>query len=292
MNDHETSDQVEVVIVNWERPEDTIQCIRSVLESKYPNFKILVVDNGSSDDSIKKISQACDQITLIALPDNIGFAGGYNVGIEKALENGAHFIFLLNNDTVIDENTLSLLVNTKWDISVPKITFHEPPNMIWAAGARWRSIPPTIKMNGYKKPDGPAYDQAYQLDYATGCALMIKKEVLDRITGFDPLYVNYMEDYDFSFRAREAGFSIGYVPEARVKHKVSQSLGESSPQRWKFLGRNTVLFYRNHDRFPIYTIWLVLGWTTIRELMLGNSRYLPAFWSGVREGFDICKGEA
>ncbi|MGB5845944.1 MAG: glycosyltransferase, partial [Anaerolineales bacterium] len=107
MNDHETSDQVEVVIVNWERPEDTIQCIRSVLQSKYPNFQILVVDNGSSDDSIEKISQACDQITLIALPENIGFAGGYNAGIEKALESGAPFIFLLNNDTVINENTLS-----------------------------------------------------------------------------------------------------------------------------------------------------------------------------------------
>jgi hypothetical protein len=292
MIDPDTSDLVAVVIVNWERPEDTIQCIRSVLASNYPNFEIILVDNGSSDDSINRINRTFDKITLITLPNNLGFTGGYNAGIKKALEIGALFIFVLNNDATIDEDVLDLLVNAKWDISVPKITLHDHPNTIWAAGARWRIVPPTIKMIGYKKPDGPEYNLALEIEYATGCALMIKKEVLDKITGFDPLYVNYMEDYDFSFRAREAGYSIGYVPEARVKHKVSQSLGESSPQRWKYLGRNTVLFYRNENRFPRFTAWMVLGWIILRELVQGNAKYLPDFWSGMNEGFEISKGKA
>jgi len=285
-------EKVVVVIVNWERPGDTIRCIQSVKESDYPNLEIVLVDNGSSDDSLNKIQGSCDQLNIVELLQNLGFTGGYNTGIIKALELDAEFVFLLNNDTIIEKNTISRLVTTRWDISVPKITFHDSPKMIWAAGARWRSFPPTIKMIGYKKPDGPKYDLAKELEYATGCALMIRRKVLHQIGGFDERYVNYLEDYDFTYRARKAGFTIGYVPSARVLHKVSSSLGENSSQRWHYLGRNTVLFYRHPDRFPSVLIWLVLGWNIIREIINGQAGCIPDFWSGVVEGFKISKGDS
>ncbi len=292
MGENQSFNKIAVVIVNWERPEDTIQCINSVMNSDYPNLEIILVDNGSKDDSLVRFREAYDQINIIELTENEGFTGGYNAGIRKADEGGADYVFLLNNDTIIDKNSLSLLLDAGWDISVPKITFYDSPTTIWAAGARWRSIPPTIKMIGYQKPDGPEYNSSRPLDYTTGCALLVKKEVFDKILGFDPRYINYMEDYDFSYRAREAGFTIGYVPQASVLHKVSRSLGEGSEQRWEYLGRNTVLFYRHPARFPGVTLWIVLGWVLLREIFNGNARYLPAFWDGVNDGLTISKGDA
>jgi GT2 family glycosyltransferase len=260
------------------------------MDSEFPDFKIVVVDNGSSDDSVEKISKAYPDMTLLSLPENLGFAGGYNYGIENAQKGDASFYFLLNNDTVLDKKAIGALINSPWDISVPKITYYDNPDMIWAAGARWRLFPPTIKMIGYRKQDSKTYNQPHQLDYATGCALMVKQHVFKTVPGFDPIYINYMEDYDFCYRVRKAGYSMGYVPEAKVQHKVSLSLGPSSPQRWHFIGRNTVLFYHQGDRFPRYTLWSVLGWIFLREILQGNATYLPSIWSGVREGMDISKG--
>lgn len=282
--------KVVVVIVNWQRPQDTIQCIRSIRESDSVDIRIVVVDNGSRDNSVVKISEAFPGISIVPLPENLGFTGGYNSGIENALKGDASHIFLLNNDTIIEKGTIKHLIDSNWDIAVPKITFYDEPEVIWAAGAKWRSFPPTIKMIGYKKQDSPAFANAYPLEYATGCALMLKREVLSVVKGFDPQYFNYMEDYDFSYRARESDFSMGYVPEAIVKHKVSRSLGISSPQRWHYMGRNTVLFYRKDDRFPIYILWCALGWILLRELIQGNSSILPSFWDGMKEGLKITSG--
>jgi GT2 family glycosyltransferase len=281
------SDLVVVVIVNWERPEDTIQCIRSILDSSYPTIQIVVVDNGSRDNSAEKITQTFPGISLVTLTENLGFAGGYNTGINHARELNPSLIFLLNNDTVVDRQAIGILVDSDWDVSIPKINYYDYPQLIWAAGARWRAFPPTIKMIGFQKLDGQVYNRSYPLEYATGCALMIKKQVFEKVPGFDPMYINYFEDYDFSFRIKQAGFSMGFVPEARILHKVSRSLGQSSPQRWFYLGRNTVLFYRKGNRFPGYTLWSVLSWIILREILQGNAAYIPSFWKGVREGIQI-----
>lgn len=284
-------DRVVVVIVNWERPQETIQCIQSVIESDFPDIQIIVIDNGSGDDSLEQIQKEFPAITLIPLPDNIGFTGGYNTGIEHALKTEANHVFLINNDTVIEKDTIQQLVGSRWDVAVPKIAFYENSNLIWAAGARWRRFPPTVKMIGYQKQDNQKYNRSYPLDYATGCALMVKRAVLSKLGGFDPQYVNYMEDYDFSYRVKESGYSIGYVPEAKVLHKVSRSLGISSPQRWHYLGRNTVLFYRKGNRFPTYMLWSSLGWIFIREILLGNSSQLSSFYQGLKEGLKIISGQ-
>jgi GT2 family glycosyltransferase len=291
MNQPGNPAQVAVVIVNWQRPQDTIHCVRSVMDSDYSDIHIIVVDNGSDDGSADKIKEAFPGINLISLPDNLGFTGGYNQGIVHAMKESAPYIFLINNDTVIEIGTIRLLVNSSWDVAVPKITYFDDQNLIWAAGARWRNFPPAIKMIGYQKPDGNKFNNPVPLDYTTGCALMIKKKVLAVVNGFDPQYVNYMEDYDFSYRVRDSGFSMGYVPEARVLHKVSQSLGLSSPQRWYYMGRNTVLFYHKDNRFPNYVLWGALGWILIREFLLGNTSHLPSFWKGMKEGLNLTAGK-
>ncbi len=280
-----------IVIVNWQRANDTIECVRSIYASGFPETRVLVVDNGSQDGSVQRISQTLPDVSVLSLPENLGFAGGYNAGIHHVLEQGAQNILLLNNDTVIEENTIRELARAPWDVSVPKILF-QSTRRIWAAGAGWRRFPPSVVMFGYGlwgrgEPDGPRWNRPYPLAYATGCALMVKRHVFDVVGGFDRIYESYMEDYDFCYRVRQAGFTIGYVPDARVLHKVSSTLGMISPQWWRYLGRNTVLFYRREGRFPAWMLWSLLAWILPRELIKGNASHLPHFWRGVREGFDL-----
>ena len=281
------------VIVNWQRPEDTIECIRSIQSNDdYKNLRLLVVDNGSEDYSCQRIAAACPEVELLSLPKNLGFAGGNNEGIKYALSHKAELVFLLNNDTIIQKNAISILSSAlgekrEWSVSVPKIYYYDDPNCIWAAGARWRRFPPRVTMIGFGKRDGPQYNYARELNYATGCALMIKRAVLEDIGGFDPLFMNYQEDYDFCYRARQVGYRLLYVPQAIVMHKVSRSLGHDAPERWRYLGRNTVLFYRLGERFSRASLLSFLGWVVLRELANGNGAHLPAFWQGVRDGFTV-----
>ncbi|MBN1888605.1 MAG: glycosyltransferase family 2 protein [Thermoflexales bacterium] len=280
-----------VVILNWRRPDDTLACIQSVQASRYPNTRLLVVDNGSGDESVSRISAAYPGVALLALPENLGFAGGNNAGIRHALEGGAELVLVLNNDTVVEPDTLSELVRglaqAGGSIGVPKICYYDEPGRIWAAGARWRRFPPRVTMVGFGKWDAPEYNQPGELSYATGCALLIGRSVFEAIGGFDPAFVNYQEDYDFCYRARQAGHRLAYVPQAVVRHKVSQSLGQQSPARWHYLGRNAVLFYRPGERFSWGALGSFLAWVVLREIVQGNLSRLPAYLGGVREGLAV-----
>jgi GT2 family glycosyltransferase len=285
------SHSVLVIIVNWERAQDTIECIRSVMQSLNVAVSVLVVDNGSRDDSADQIERLFPDVRLIRLPTNLGFTGGYNAGITQSLASDNGYIFLLNNDTILFPDTIHALIEAmqEWDVTVPKILFHDSPNQVWSAGARWRSFPPSVIMIGYKRRDGPLYNVSRSLEYATGCALMFKRRVFETVGGFDLDYQNYQEDYDLCHRIRAAGYTIGYVPQARLLHKVSMTLGEGSSEKWRLLGRNTVLFYRKNDRFPSWMLWSYLIWVTIRENLKRQPAVLPDFWRGVREGLKILR---
>jgi GT2 family glycosyltransferase len=249
----------------------------------------LVVDNGSQDSSIDQISAAHPGIQIECLSSNLGFAGGYNAGIAYALKSAAEHIFLLNNDTTLDPDAIRNLLASGWDVAIPKILFYDQPTKIWAAGARWRRFPPSVVMNGYRRMDGPRYDRSTSLTYATGCAILARRKVFESVGGFDPEFVNYMEDYDLFYRIHSAGYKVGYVPEARIYHKVSQTLGHQSPARWRYLGLNTARFYRKHNRFPVWMLWSYLAWFTLREVIKRNTGVLPDFWVGVREGLRLVK---
>lgn len=280
-----------VVIVNWERAADTIECIHSLREAGLTASEILLVDNGSLDSSVEQIISAHPGILVERLPRNLGFAGGYNAGISHALKDQVGYIFLLNNDTVIDPGAIKVLLEAGWDVSIPKILFYDKREKIWAAGARWRLFPPAVVMNGYLRPDGPEFDHPQPLVYATGCAILARRQVFEVVGGFDQDFENYMEDYDLFFRIHTAGLKVGYVPQARVYHKVSQTLGSQSPLRWRYLGRNTVRFYRKGKRFPSWILWSYVGWFLIRETIKRNTRLLPEFWAGVKEGLSLVKSE-
>ena len=276
---------IAIVIVNWRRPGDTIQCVLSLLSDGVKPEQIILIDNGSGDDSRDLIIRACPGLCFYSLPENLGFAGGYNFGIARALETSARRVLLLNNDTVVQTGAIKVLAESDWDVGVPKILYFHHPERIWAAGAHWRSFPPMVVIRGYRQKDSARYDKPVTLLYATGCVLMVRKKVLEAVGGFDPTFENYNEDYDFCFRVVKEGFKIGYVPESRVLHKISQSLGITSPRFWHYLGRNTVLFYRKDHRFSVMGLWIVLVWMMLREIIKLNFHFVPAFWGGVKDGF-------
>jgi GT2 family glycosyltransferase len=282
---------LKVVIVNWCKPVDTIECIQSLVKNGIPADHILVIDNGSIDDSFNQIKKTCPEIEIHKMNENMGFTGGYNIGIELALKAGASKIFILNNDTIVDKDTVPILLASDWDVSVPKIYFYDNPKRIWSAGAHWRRFPPMIIMRGYQQLDNPRYDKLIPLEYMTACAIMVRREVIEHVGGFDEEFENYQEDYDFAYRVRAAGFNIGYIPNARVWHKESTSLGALSLQKWWYLGRNSVLFYRKDKRFPVWDLSFFLAWVTLRELLKMNLPQLIEFWRGVKIGKEWIKDE-
>jgi GT2 family glycosyltransferase len=174
-----------VVIVNWQRPADTIECVQSLKDAGIYNEEVLLVDNGSQDASVEKILSAHPGIQVEALPRNLGFAGGYNAGIAFALKHTVEHIFLLNNDTTVDPGAIKALLESEMDVAIPKILFYDQPDRIWAAGAYWRQFPPAVIMNGYMRQDGPTFDHPKPLSYATGCAILANRKVFEQLGGFD-----------------------------------------------------------------------------------------------------------
>jgi len=282
-----------VIQVNYERPSDTIECIRSLQQSRYPHLRIVLVDNGSQDNSVELLKEEFPELPLICIPKNIKFTGGHNAGIRAALETGATHVFILNNDTILDPDTIPCLMqameNDHWDVVVPKIVYYDDPQIIWSAGAHYRSFPPGVVMNGLLKPDAPRYNRAGPLDYATGCAFIARREVFDVIGGFDDDFGLYNDDWDFFYRLKHAGFKTGYIPQARILHKVSRTLGRYPAGQRFYIARNSVLFFRKQNRFPVYVVWLHIAWILVREALKGRAADLKDYWQGFQEGFRVMK---
>lgn len=280
--------RVGIVILNWNRPFDTITCLESLNHITYKNHFSIVVDNGSTDNSPDLILSYFPNIVLLKLSTNLGFAGGINEGIKCALELDADYVMLLNNDTVVASDFLEPLVETLErdsviGIAVPKIYSLSSPTHIYAAGARWTSIPPRIKIRGFGQMDNPQYNEISDIEYATGCALLVRPEVFMVAGMFDPIYFMYQEDYDFCRRVRQSGFRIVYVPKAKIWHKGSAGLGENSPIKWYQWSKSTVIFYKKH--FSLVALIYFLNWVFIRETIKGNFSFLKPFLRGIYEGF-------
>lgn len=279
---------VGIVILNWNGALDTIECLKSIESIRYNNYFTLVVDNGSTDNSPFQIRTYVPDILLLQLPKNLGFAAGANEGIKSALRMGARYILLLNNDTIVAYDLLELLVEAierdrTIGVAIPKIYKFDSPTRIYAAGAQWTSIPPRVKIRGFGQKDKALYDQPCDLDYATGCAMLIRSEVFAKAGMLDPVYFMYQEDYDFCIRVRQLGFRIFYVPQAKVWHKGSRGLGENSASKWFHWTKSTVIFYKKN--FSIYALLCFLGWVIVREMVRGNVSFLQPFMQGLREGF-------
>lgn len=236
--------KVVVVILNYKVKKYVLKCVESVIESTYKNLEIILVDN-NSEDGIEKEIKKYEGVEFIQNHDNLGYTGGNNVGIKKGLADGIEVVFILNPDTTVKKDTIEILVkNLEIDdvgIIGPKIYFADSKK-IWYAGGIFDRANVIGKHKGVDGEDLGQYDEISETDYVTGAAMMVRSEVFDKIGFFDERYFLYYEDSDFCLRAKDAGFKIMYIPEAKVFHENAKSTDLGSSLQDYFITRNRMLF--------------------------------------------------
>lgn len=221
---------VYIIILNWNRKEDTLSCLQSIERVAYPNLSVILVDNASSDGTVESVGESFPSVKVIENSRNLRFAGGNNVGIEYALRNKADYILLLNNDTVVAPDFLDRLIEVadtdkRIGIAGPKIYYYQDRKRIWFAGGRVEYWKGWISHIGVREPDHGQYDVLREVDYITGCCMLVKREVIERVGKLDERFFIYGEDADWCLRASRAGYTLVYVPSSIIWHKVSASSG-------------------------------------------------------------------
>lgn len=243
--------KVYIIILNWNGEDNTIECLNSLKEINYNNYKIVVVDNGSAGGSVFEIKKRFPEVEMIENKINLGFAGGNNIGIKYAISNRADYILLINNDTTVEKDFLNKLVEAgESDKSIglvgSKICFYSEPNRIWFAGGKVNWIKNKGTHIGWGEIDNGQYDKIKEAGYLTGCCLLIKKEVINKVGVLPEDYFLYYEDLDFSLRVKNFGYKCVYVYKSKIYHKVSKSTKPGSPEYIYYHTRNgLVLAKRN-----------------------------------------------
>src|SRR5437868_900505 len=197
-----------IIVLNWNSHETTNQCVQSLLAMEGDSFEILVIDNGSRDGSVEYLRRAFPQVEIIANSHNLGFAAGCNVGMKRALGQRADYVLLVNNDTVVTASFLAELLaeserNPNAGMVSPKIYYFDERDRIWWAGGRfslWQGIPRHL---GRNEKESGRYETAKVIDWATGCAVLLKCAALQEVGLFDEEIFANGEDLDLSLRMRE-----------------------------------------------------------------------------------------
>jgi len=240
-----------VILVNYKRAHDTIECIQSLQQSTFRDFEIIAVDNASDDGSGESIRARFPSVRLIESPTNVGFAEGNNLGIRQALASDCKFILLLNNDTIVDPKALSAMITTMTDhpdagVVGAKIYYYDKPRVLWYAGGYFNPHSTFGGHVGIGEEDHGAYNREQQCTLVTGCCMLFRREVPEHIGLLDSDYFAYLEDADFCVRAMRYGYSLYYQPESSIYHKVSSTSSWDSPVYIYFNLRNKILFLRKH----------------------------------------------
>ena len=221
---------VTVIVLNWNGKDLTIECLESLKQVNYSNFNILVVDNGSTDGSVELLKEKFPEVSILVLEKNLGYAAGNNRGFDSLKPDQPKFVIFLNNDTIVDENFIEplvkqLLTHKKASQTVPKIYYENDPKLIWYAGGIVNLWTGSIYHLGIRQYDGPAYSKTHKTKYATGCCFCMRYAEFKEFGGFDEAFPMYSEDVDLSLWIRAAGKQVWFVPNSKIWHKVSASLG-------------------------------------------------------------------
>lgn len=261
-----------VVIVNWNRKMDTLRCIASVLSSDCDNFEVLVVDNASTDGSLEIIRETHPNLLTIYSSVNLGFTGGYNTGIQYFLNRGSDYLMLLNNDAVVGSTALSAFVTAA--LSHPEAGFlgakicslEDRQTILSAGGTLYRGWQPVHR--GMGELDSAQFDALVEVEYLSGCALLVSRQAIESVGMLDNDFFAYHEDTEWCCRGKQGGFKVLFVPQARVWHPDTRKRDEESAPVTYYVARNSLLLARKRR----------LGTGALMGLMIGYARTL-ASWS-------------
>lgn len=240
--------KVFIIILSYNGGEDTLNCLRSLMREKFKGMwvEILVVDNGSTDGSLEMIEKIKknEKIKIIKNKRNLGFAAGMNVGVREALNHGAEAVLLLNQDTIVNSGFLKPLLENPADIVAPVIKFKREGKWFYDFGGKvdwWLGRPRHLESNTqYAIRDR----ERKKMGYVSGCAVLIKRPVLEAIGLLDESFFLYFEDVDFCLRARRAGFKIAVEPKSVIVHKLAEKKKKPLKQHLQLLKSNFIFISR------------------------------------------------
>jgi GT2 family glycosyltransferase len=292
----QVSPKVSIITLTWNSYEVTRDCLLTLRKLDYPNFEIIVVDNGSTDGSQEQLDRNFPDMRHIRNATNLGFSAGNNVAIRDALARKPGYVLLLNNDTIVSPSFLRELVavaesDPKIGLLSPKIYYFEPPDRIWYAGGvrkPMRSLPKHLGLHQRDDGDNSATREA---TFFTGCALLIKAAVIRQIGLLDEVFFLGFEDADWSVRALQAGYKGVYVPAAVIWHRDGYStyknLGETG-RDFHFM-RNRIVFARKHlerKHWPLFMLSIAkhAALRTIVELSRADVGKVKALYQGIWSG--------
>jgi len=254
---------VSIIIVNYNTPQETKDCIQSLSLINHTGFdyRIIIVDNGSKEllSFSRLFLKKNPKIDLINSEGNLGFSGGNNLGIQYAIDHyDSDYYLLLNSDTIVSQDFLQKLYemmekDPKIGLAAPKIYFHkgyeffnnsykeiEKNHVLWYVGGKVDWLNLLFYHIGIDEVDRGQFAEESETDFVTGCAMMINREVIERVGRLDDSFFLYGEDVDFSLRVREAGFRVMYCPNSVIYHKVGRSTGGA--------GSNLQQYYQTRNR--------------------------------------------
>ncbi|MFY0687751.1 MAG: glycosyltransferase family 2 protein [Cyclobacteriaceae bacterium] len=212
----------------------TINCLDSLAKCTYPNLNIVIIDNGSNEGDVIEIKSSDNEFHLICLSSNRGFTGGNNVGIEYALKENFDYVMLLNNDTEVEPDFIDHLVDEiSQDDSIgaiqPKINQLPERSRIWNGGGTLDKIWGRSRTIGFGKTDSGQFDQLREVDWITGCCLMVKSSVIREVGILDDDFFAYHEDVDWSIRMRKKGFRLLYNGKSVIYHEAGVATRSEKP---------------------------------------------------------------
>ncbi|NLT41867.1 MAG: glycosyltransferase family 2 protein [Anaerolineae bacterium] len=286
---------VALVTLNWNGKDHTIECVESLSRLTYPNYRVLIVDNGSTDGSVAAFHAQLPEALVIENGRNLGYSQGFNAGLQAAYDLGAEYVLILNNDTIVDRGVLEALVGTaerdeKIGFVSGKVYYYDRPNVIQTAGREPHPLYLVHGLVGEGEEDRGQYDEEKDYDYLDDIFLLVSRTAYEATGGYDPLFFLYYEETDWCYRARQAGFRLVYTPEARVWHKHGKSTGgDRSPTFVYYTTRNQILFMRRCAPSPLFRRYLahVLASsprTAGRYLRHRRFRLLQAYLRGLGAG--------
>ena len=291
------SPSVAAVVLSYEGRDVTLQALESLAAVEYEPFRIVVADNGSTDGTKEAVEARFPDVEVVRTEENLGPAGGVNLGLRWALARDFQYVLILNNDIEVPPDFVTEMVRVaESDPSIgivgPKAYYYEDRDRIWSAGGILRFKESVTRERGHREKDRGQYDREVEIPYVNGCAMLVKREVFEAVGLWDPLYFLSVEDADFCMRAKRAGWRCWYAPRAELWHMVSVTAGGYRAGRTYHTGRSTALFLRRYAspaQWVTAVLFTLAGYPAalLRELPRGNQGAVLAkmrgFWNGLRE---------
>ncbi len=289
---NDSTPKVSIITVNYRNPGITLELLRSIKQLTFSDYEVIVVENSPLEDARGKYQAVLPQVKVVVSHENLGFAGGNNLGIKAATGD---FLYFINNDTEVLDASFIPLLDVLKDPNIgavsPKIKYFHHPDTIQFAGFSEINFMGRNKMLGKNEVDKGQHDELRFIPYAHGAAMMVRREVVDKIGGMPEGYFLYYEELDWSAQIVDAGYKIAYVPKGMILHKESISVGKMSPLKIFYQTRNRIIFMRRnmsslkHMGFLVYFFLVAFPKNVLMHFLRKEKSLMNSYIKGTLEAF-------